>query len=213
MTLLEQKSSGKIQLNLVHLIMKKFLIILILSLLSSGNVNAAPQDGTGELKLSYNVVQAFMNYIRGGVGEGAKSTNNKPMVFYVTEDGSMSYFWYCPYGQCQGGKPSEEMKMCKAATGLECKRFARAKSVRWKNGVNPAKGKESKFHEKMTDSEMIAKLTKLGFYGNNTSSNTKKTKTTESADLVKKLKELNNMLESGVISAEEFKKAKEKLLN
>ena len=34
-----------------------------------------------------------------------------------------------------------------------------------------------------------------------------------SIDIVEKLKELNSLLESGIISAEEFEKAKKKILN
>ena len=70
---------------------------------------------------------------------------------------------------------------------------------------------------------VLSKLTELGFYdgGKTTSSNdtikkkpkiTKK-KPTDNVDIVKQLKELNSLLESGVISAEEFAKAKKKLLN
>ena len=146
--------------------MKKILSLIIISLFFSGSVNSAPQDGKGELKLSYNAARDFMDYIRGGVGFGAKASNNKPMVFYVTVDGEGSYFWYCPHGQCRPGNAKEEIILCERAYKKECKRFARKKQVRWDNGINPIKGSASKFHERMTDDEMLAKLTELGFYGN-----------------------------------------------
>lgn len=41
----------------------------------------------------------------------------------------------------------------------------------------------------------------------------KKKKSTDNVDIVKQLKELNSLLESGIISAEEFTKAKKKLLD
>ena len=154
--------------------MKKIFNILIFSLLFTGKIYAAPQDGKGELKLSYNVAMQFINYIRGGVGFGAKASNNKPMTFYVTIDGSGSYFWYCPHGQCRPGNAKQEMILCEQDYKKECKRFARAKQVRWDNGINPIKGKASKFNEKMTDTEMLAKLTQLGFYGDTKTKEPKK---------------------------------------
>ena len=54
----------------------------------------------------------------------------------------------------------------------ECKRFARRKQVRWDNGINPIKGSASKFNERMSDDQILAKLTELGFYGNTSSSST-----------------------------------------
>ena len=198
--------------------MKKIFGIIFLSFFLTESVFSAPQDGKGELKLSNNVANQFINYIRGGVGFGAKSSNNKPMTFYVTLDGSGSYFWYCPYGSCQSGNPKEEMKLCEQAYGMECKRFARKKQVRWKNGINPVKGSASKFHEKMTDSEMLAKLTELGFYGNTSSSNSTTTDTsskkkTNENDVVEKIKELNDLYKSGALTKEEFTKLKKELLN
>ena len=206
--------------------MKKILSLIIISLFFSGNVNSAPQDGKGELKLSYNAAMDFINYIRGGVGFGAKASNNKPMVYYVTVDGSGSYFWYCPYGQCRSGNAKEEMILCERAYKKECKRFARGKQVRWDNGINPIKGSASKFHETMTDDAMLAKLTDLGFYGNTSSSSTtinknkkkkieiKKTpKNDDNKDIVKQLKDLKEMYDNGALTKEEYEKAKKKLLN
>ena len=72
---------------------------------------------------------------------------------------------------------------------------------------------------------VLTKLTELGFYdgGNTIVEKIEKTKDekkkitkkkpTDNVDIVKQLKELNSLLESGIISAEEFAKAKKKLLN
>ena len=69
----------------------------------------------------------------------------------------------------------------------------------------------------------IALLTELGFYDNNASSSTNTPKKVEKKetkknsvndkDIVQKLKDLKELLDSGVLSDEEFKKAKKKLLN
>ena len=194
--------------------MKKTLCYVVFCLLFSTNY-AVSLDGRGELKLSRDTLIHFQNYLRGGVGEGAKTTNNKPMVFYVTEDGKGSYFWYCSHGQCRSGSPQEEKKICKRAYDRECFRFARKTHVRWKNGINPGKGKESKFSAKMTNAEITAKLTDLGFYGNTTSSTTTKSIITKKkkSNIASNLADLNELLDDNVITQEEFEKAKKKLLD
>jgi len=83
----------------------------------------------------------------------------------------------------------------------------------------------------MSKSEVRAKLTKLGFYNNDfldTTTTPKITKKKETkkvekkitkkitksdADIVSKLKDLKELLDSGVLTKEEFEKAKKKLLN
>ena len=47
-----------------------------------------------------------------------------------------------------------------------CKKFAWKRTVKWKNGINPARGKASTFNSKWSDSQMYEKLTELGFYNN-----------------------------------------------
>ena len=46
------------------------------------------------------------------------------------------------------------------------KKYTRKENWKWKNGINPAKGKASTFNSKWSDQEMLAKLTELGFYKN-----------------------------------------------
>ena len=68
----------------------------------------------------------------------------------------------------------------------------------------------------------IALLTELGFYNGSVSGSKnikpkitkkKKIKKAENDDIVQKLKNLKELLDSGVITSEEFKKAKKQLLN
>jgi hypothetical protein len=204
--------------------MKKLLGLIFVSLILNSNVYAIPQDGKGELKLSNNVITHFQNYLRGGVSEGAKSLNNKPMVFYVTSDGANSYFWYCSHGQCMSGSPKREKLLCEEVYDKECFRFARKTSIRWKNGINPGKGKQSKFDARMTDSEILAKLTELGFYGNEISSTvkpkitkkkveSKKPTDADKGNIISQIKDLKELLDNGVITQDEFDRAKKKILN
>jgi hypothetical protein len=209
--------------------MKKILSIIILLSIFSFKSFAAP-DGKGQIQLSENVVKNFINYIVGDIGT-QKSLFNKPGTFWITIDGSRSFWWYTPQGAGIAIRdPSAEKAKCERHHGQSCSRFARGRYVRWDNGINP-KGKAAKFSSKMSESEVRAKLTKLGFYNNDfldTTSTPKITKKKETkkvekkitkkitksdADIVSKLKDLKDLLDSGVLTKEEFEKAKKKLLN
>jgi hypothetical protein len=72
--------------------MRKILMIVFLSLLLSGNAHSVRQDGSGELKISYQTLQDFKSYLRGETNTQGKSLNNKPLAFWVTTDGNGSYF-------------------------------------------------------------------------------------------------------------------------
>jgi len=76
----------------------------------------------------------------------------------------------------------------------------------------------------MNESEVKAKLASLGFYNDDfldttttpeitKEKETKKEITKSAADIVPILKDLKELLDSGVLTKEEFEKAKKKLLN
>jgi hypothetical protein len=113
-------------------------------------------------------------------------------------------------------KPTEERAKCERHHGQSCSRFAKGRYVSWNNGINP-KGKAAKFSSKMSESEVRAKLTKLGFYDNDSiiTSNTDETNTETSSNksLTDQLSDLSKLFEDGLITEEEFTKAKKKLLN
>ena len=221
--------------------MKKLLGIVVLGLLLNFNAYAAP-DGRGEVKLSEDVVKSFIDYLVGDTGT-QKSVFNKPSTFWITIDGSRSYWWYKPQGggsnkdraqtysdlfqaneaitQGDGvgpatSKPTEERAKCERHHGQSCSRFAKGRIVSWNNGINP-KGKAAKFSSKMSESEVRAKLTKLGFYDNDSiiTSNTDEinTETSSNKSLTDQLSDLSKLFEDGLITEEEFTKAKNKLLN
>jgi hypothetical protein len=208
--------------------MKKIFLIVILLLFFSFKSFAAT-DGKGQIQLSENVVINFIKYIVGDIGT-QKSLLKQPGTFWITIDGNNSFWWYNPWGSDGVNNSSAERAKCEAYYGESCSRFARGRYVRWDNGINP-KGKKAKFSSKMSESEVRAKLTKLGFYNNDSLETTitpkitkkKETKKVEKkitkkitksdADIVSKLKDLKDLLDSGVLSKEEFEKAKKKLLN
>ena len=221
--------------------MKKIFSTVILLLLISFKSFAAP-DGRGEVKLSEDIVKSFIDYLVVDIGT-QKSVFNKPASFWITIDGSRSYWWYKPQGggsnkdsaqtysdlfqaieaitQGDGvgpatSKPTEERAKCERHHGQSCSRFAKGRYVSWDNGINP-KGKAAKFSSKMSESEVKAKLAKLGFYDNDSiiTSNTDETNTETSSNksLTDQLSDLSKLFEDGLITAEEFIKAKKKLLN
>ena len=123
-------------MNLITKLKKIFLFILILSLFSFQKLSAADKYiGNGELKLSYNVIQTFKQYVR--------NNNKKPSGFFVTTDGSGSYYIYCPFGQCQPLKKQIRTDECERFyKGKECKIFAMRRTVKWKNGINTGSAKQ-----------------------------------------------------------------------
>ena len=112
---------------------------------------------------------------------------------------------------------------CKKKSGQECYLFANGYKIVWDNGSNKKKRRLKK--KDIRAGKTIALLTELGFFDNKTSSSTSISKEVEKKetkikkqseadkDIVKKLKELKELLDSGALSKEEFKKAKKKLLN
>ena len=65
------------------------------------------------------------------------------------------------------GWDNAKLRECEVAAGIECKTFARQRTIKWKNGINPGKGKASRVKSKWTRDELVAKLTELGFVGSN----------------------------------------------
>ncbi len=187
--------------------MKKTLGLFIITFfLFSNSSKAGSPWGEGELQLSDNAARWFVQFVKG---KGRKS----PADFYVTIDGANATYWYCSEGRCRPGNASEDIKVCERQFNKKCKKFAFRRTVKWRNDINPARGKASTFNSKWSDQEILAKLTELGFYKNNLNSKKIKKKTKKSTDIASEIKELKKLFEEGVLSKEEFEKAKKKILN
>ena len=194
--------------------MKRFFVFIFLLFIFSSKSYAA-QDGRGELQLTDQAVNSFISYIKGDTSKG-KSLFNKPMSYWISNDGNLGFWWYCPYERCNSNG-SEERRICENESNQSCSRFARGRYVRWDNGINP-KGKAAKFNSKMTENEIKNKLTKLGFYNNNLTTNTEVNDSNDviiskDKSLLEQLETLTQMFKDGLINEEEFKKAKKKILN
>ena len=163
--------------------MKKLLSIVFLSLMifnpaKSGNY------GEGELQLSDNIVEYFLQYLKG---KGDK----RPSKFYITEDGKGAQYWYCGSGSCADEGHIKQAKECSLTVGRKCIPFARKRTIKWKNGINPGKGKISQISSKLDLNGLKAKLTELGFYGNTTTTKKKETKKLIDIEFPEALKPFN----------------------
>ena len=196
--------------------MKKLLATLVLGLFFISSPANSGSIGEGELTLKPFIVDWFIQYLRAEQGK-------KPSKFLIINKGENAYYFYCAHSQCQPGGDNKDIKWCELKTKKNCKIFAKGRYVKWRNGINPGKGKESKFDSKWSKAEIEAKLTELGFLGGTTSTTTKiekkeskitkKSKKKMSDDIVQQLKELKQLYDDGVLTQEEFTKAKNKLLN
>jgi len=191
--------------------MKKIIGIIIISFLILIPKSYSKSIGEGELKLDDDMIRYFHQYLKG-------KGNQRPMMFTIAVDGSHATYWYCPANQCQGSSPVQFTKLCELEAGIECKVFARGRYIKWKNGINLGKGKASKVESNQSFNDLKARLTELGFVGGSSSTTTTTTpKITKKAtgnnlDLTKELKELKALLDTDILTQDEFNELKENLL-
>jgi hypothetical protein len=189
--------------------MKKILGVVFLGLMLFINPSYSGSAGNGDLTLSDNTVNNFMDYLSGGHGA-------YPMSFWVTLDGKNSTYWSCPESNCRSR--GNEKSMCETKSGQQCANFALKNIVKWKNGTNTGHYKKSAFKTKWSDTEVRVKLNELGFLGGSTSSSiTTKSKnnkkvTNNVLDLTKELKELKQLLDEKILTQDEFTQLKKNLL-
>jgi hypothetical protein len=133
----------------------RILKILLITLFISSPLNASG-IGKGPLTLSPATVDHFIKYLKGGYGK-------QPGSFFVTIDGDGSDSWFCPEGNCQPVNVRSAIKQCEQYWQKECKLFARSRTIKWKNDINPGKGKVSRINSRWNTSEINDKLKELGF--------------------------------------------------
>ena len=190
--------------KLINIKSLKLALVLIFFLIP---YNSYAGYGSGELKLSDNAVYDFQRYIQGKLG--------RPGKFFISIDGKTSHWWYCPVSQCAPMGDTQEARLCtKSAGGVECKTFAVRRSIKWDNGVDK-KALKIKFNSKDSIQDIKGKLIQLGFYDDESisSSNGKSEDKKNNNNITERLETLSNMHKKGLLTEEEFKKAKQKLLN
>ena len=186
-----------------------FSLFLIFSCLKS---YAGSLSGKGELKMSDRAVNEFITYIKINkkVVNGKRA---KPDSFIISKNGNWTFYWWCAHNECwTNDKPT--LEECERITGVSCARFAKRRTIFWDNGVNTKK-KRAKFSSKMSDQEIRDELKRLGFIDETNTSKITKPKITKknSTDVVKQLNDIKKLLDDGVLTQEEFEKAKKKILD
>ena len=141
---------------------KLFLYIFsILVFCNFTNTANAKVDGEGELHLSEGTIKKFIEYIR-------IDRDKKPDIFYITLDGTGYRYYWCKKDDNCKGNSSLDIKDCeKKNYQKKCKRFAKGRTIKWKNGINTGKGKISKINKKWSDEQIYQKLVELGFVNKN----------------------------------------------
>ena len=213
--------------------MRRLLGIIILSLCLSNNslagVTTGYKLGKGPLKVTKDIADVIEYFFSGGRnGAYAKKQKDpwKPGLMAISVDGAYQALIRHPLRVTQVDNKAYwgmVISDCKKKSGQECYLFANGYKIVWDNGSNKKKRRLKK--KDIRAGKTIALLTELGFFDNKTSSSTSISKEVEKKetkikkqseadkDIVKKLKELKELLDSGALSKEEFKKAKKKLLN
>ena len=208
--------------------MKKILGIIFLFLFLSGNslagVTTGYKLGKGQLKVTKdvaNVIEYFFSGGKNGVYAKKQKEAWKPALMAISVDGAYQAFIRHPLRVTQvdnKGYAGMVIGNCKKKSGQECYLFANGYRIVWDNGSNKKKRRLKK--KDIRAGKTIALLTELGFFDNQTSSSTstpkkvekKETKTEKKSeadkDIVKELKELKELLDSGALSKEEFEKVK-----
>ena len=190
---------------------------------------AHTKDGYGDIKLNEPTFQHFIDYIMGDK-RNKKYTigmdKGKPIIFAVSPSGKYSASFYCPanyfkkYGGCGPTAPNigPIQRDCqkyaqKNGSTERCYIFAKGYKIVW-NSIN------HKLPKNATPEVIEQTLKELGFYGQQASKKIEKkvekkeTKdTSSSSNLTGELKELHELYKEGVLTKEEFEKAKKKLLN
>ena len=162
--------------------------------------------GKGEVKMSDDAVDHFIQYIRGKIKDGRRW---KPAVFILSSNGEWHMAWYCPYNECIENE-RKTVERCERETGVKCGVFAKRRTIYWENGIN-TKTNKAKLKSKMSYEQIKSELTRLGFYGKTTTVTKKDNLTNE--DIVEQLKTIKKLYDEGALTKEEFQKAKKKLLN
>ena len=214
-------------------IISKILSVFVLSLLlicnftnSKAGVTTGYGSGKGPLKVTEdtaNVLEYFFSGGTRGVYAEKQDVAWKPGLIAISIDGAyFSYFRHPAYVDKVDNKHYAGMaiKECKKKSGQDCFLFANAYKIVWDNGSDKKKRRLKR--KDIRSGKTIALLTELGFYDDGytaSSSNTNSSNTStqgsadKESDIVQKIKDLKKLYDDGVLTKEEFEKAKKRLLN
>ena len=190
-------------------------LVLILGSVSTPSFTYAVSKkywGKGDLKVSKDMADLLEYYFsRGRLGRyGKKQKQNFVPYFFIISPDGKHYEWFF---NTHGGDVDNvnyagwALSRCKKESGQECFVFADGYKIVWQNGINKKRRLSQK---EIKAGKTLEILQELGFYGE--SKITKKT-TTTSSDIADQLREIKTLYDEGVLTKEEFEKAKKKILN
>ncbi len=224
------------------LLITKFLFIIFFGIIyhtSAYSISSfAKHAGQGELKLTKDIFDLVEFYF--SAGKYGEIYNNpqydwqKKMIkqfdwrgtFIILSQNGKGLYWYRGHTSASLDMSTNYLGKARAKCAEqgygECFVFAIKDKVVWQNGINPKKGTRIKKKEARNGMVSI-KLEELGFYDGGITKTKKiekkkvekkkEPKKKKNDDLVQQLKDLKELYDSGVLTEEEFNKAKKKLLN
>ena len=208
--------------------MKKLLGIVVLGLLicnvGFADVAGRYKVGKGPLKISKEVADLLEYYFSGGkMGRYAKKQKENWIgeLIAISADGKY-YSWFSTPKRYKdnvapGHYTGQAISDCKKRSGQKCFLFASRQRIVWDNGSDRKKRRLKR--KDVMNGKTLQILQELGFYDGGITQTKKKEKkketkdTSSSSNLTEELKELNKLYKEGVLTKEEFTKAKKKLLN
>ena len=209
-----------------------FKLLICFVLIFNINNIAVAITGIGPIKFDNQTMDHFFAYIRGDGNSKGEVGRKKgaPLAFAVNLEGTWSHYYYCPtkYGSeacvsADAKAVSECSKASKSKGYSRCKLFARGYKIVW-GGAN------IRFSTKFDEQLVLAVFKENGWYeefvnkpstgsGENKYIQKKKNKKKpkmvkekKSKNIVSELQELKKLREEGILTEEEFKDAKKKLL-
>ena len=213
--------------------MRLIKFIICFALIFNLNNKAEALTGIGPIKFNNQTLDSFFAYIRGDGNPSGEVGKKKgaPLAFAINPEGTVSHYYYCPTNYGSGAcVPADTQavsacsKRSKARGGSRCKLFARGYKIVW-GGTN------IKLPRKFDEQIVLAVFKENEWYeefsnrppppGSGENKYIKKKKDVKKPNIVKKsknkniieeLKELKKLLDNGVLTEDEFKDAKKKLL-
>ena len=173
-----------------------------------------------------NNLEYYFSGGRMGVYKKKQDHAWNPFFIVISTDGREYDYFVMPQSYSGSFEPGnyvgKSLQSCKKRSGKECFVFEQKYKIIWENGSDKKKRKLKR--KDIMAGKTLQILQELGFYdgGITQTKKTQKVKkkiskktsqTDDNNDIVKQIKELKELYDSGVLTKEEFEKAKKKLLN
>tara|TARA_Y100000741_G_scaffold329021_1_gene282630 strand:+ start:226 stop:729 length:504 start_codon:yes stop_codon:yes gene_type:complete len=115
--------------------MRKIFLLIFLSLIISSSAHTDIIK-VGNPLLSEKIIAHFIDYTKGNIGYGNHKGLNKPVSFWVTEDGLDSYFWYTQVTVPMPRDIKMEKYYCEKTFKKKCIQIAKNRTLKFLNTNN-----------------------------------------------------------------------------